>query len=442
MRPIGIGLAIALIAAVLTPSAVLAAKPAAPAVSKESRDRGMKDAAGVVAAAGVDCQVADARFIGESSDPKTKKKTAFYELACTGGEGMVINKADTASVAYTCLETAEGPDGKPTNLACVLPGNVDPKAGLTPFLTKGGVSNCEVDKARALGRSEKSVVFEVACHSGDGYIIITSSPPRLDQAIDINPCLAYEPGSNMACKLSDRAAQLAVVDRLAAALGKPCTVKDKAFVGVSQKAHERMFEVACTEGRGYILVATADGKLSQSIDCVATDMCKLTDSRTAKTEQASLYTKLARKAGFECDVKSYAPFPPRASGVDAVELICNNRPDGAVGVFTASAGDVYDCAHAEIEGYRCSLTKPDLAFPKLTDDLKKLGKASCAVSASRSVGVTAEKHGFIEVACADGLQGYMIEYTVTPLSPVNVIICSQASGIAGGCKLPGNAKKS
>jgi hypothetical protein len=250
----------------------------------------------------------------------------------------------------------------------------------------------------------------------------------------------YDPQGNVACKLTDHAAQLAVADRMAAGIGKPCTVKDRRYVGLSQQ-HEILFEVACQEGKGYILIEAANGSLSKSVDCVNSDLCTLTDARTAKTEQAGLYTRLSRKAGFDCDVKSYAPFPASSAAVDAVELTCNNRQDGGVGVFTATGGSVYDCAHAELEGYRCSMTKPELSYPTLTADLKKMGKSECAVSNARSVGVTAEKHGFIEVACADGLQGYMIEYTVTPLAPVNTIICAQAGGIANGCKLPGNVKK-
>ena len=317
MRPIGIGLAIALIAAVVAPGAAFAAKPAAPpAVSKENRDRGMKDAPGVVAASGMDCQVADARFIGEGADPKTKKKTGYYELACTGGEGLVVAKSDVTTT-YTCLETAVGPDGKPSNLSCILPANANANAGLAPYLIKGGVNNCDIANARALGRSDKSVVFEAACKNGDGYIIIAGNPPRADGAVEVNPCLGYDENSSMACKLSDRAALLSVVDRLTPAIGKPCTVANRGYIGVTQQKHENLYEVACKEGKGYILVQKPDGTLDSAIDCGATDMCKMTDARQAQTEQAGLYTKLARKAGFECDVDRYFPFPARG-GIDAV----------------------------------------------------------------------------------------------------------------------------
>ncbi|MGA0603447.1 hypothetical protein ACO2Q3_22250 [Caulobacter sp. KR2-114] len=441
MRPIGIGLAIALIAAVLAPASSFAAS--APSIPKESLDKGKKDAPGLVTSGGFDCQVANARFIGDSADPKTKQKQSFYELACTGNEGLIVAKTAAATTAYTCLETAEGPDGKPTNLACQLPENKDPKAGLAGYVSKGGAPTCTIDKARALGHSDTNTFFEVACHDGSGYIVKTSAPPRLDKEVEANPCVMYDPGGNVNCKLTDRAAQLAVADKLAAGTPTPCTVKDRRYVGISQ-SHEVLWEVSCQQGKGYVLVQATTGALDKAVDCVNSDLCQLTDAREAKTEQAGLYSKLAKKAGFDCDVKSYEPFPASA-GLDVVEMTCNNRPDGAVGVFTATGGFVYDCAHSELEGYRCSMSKPDAAIASLTADLKKLNKTTCTVSSSRAVGVTSDRKGYIEVECSDGLPGFMIEYNAPlkdALTPINVLPCSLASGIAGGCKLPQNVKKS
>ena len=54
---------------------------------------------------------------------------------------------------------------------------------------------------------------------------------------------------------------------------------------------------------------------------------------------------------------------------------------------------------------------------------------------------TADGRGYTEVACSDGLQGYMIEYVIKPLSMKSVMVCSEAKGIAGGCALPGNTGK-
>jgi hypothetical protein len=455
MRLIQIGMAAALLLTSLAPAGAWAAKPPpTPPISKEDRAAGMKAAPALITAGNIDCQLADARKLGESVDPKTKAKSIYYELACTGAEGVVVSQnGDAAPSVFTCLETDQPrPDGKPNSAACILPGNADPNAGLAPLIAKSGVP-CTVLKARPLGHNSTAAVFELVCkETSGGYIMQTSSPPRHDQPVIMNPCINYNENQNVKCELTDRATQLSVVDKLVASSGKPCSVKDRSYIGASAKSGDMYYEVACTEGKGYILEQAASGALSRAVDCIQADSviaggCKLTDTREAKTEQNGLYASMAKKVGYNCDVSGYAPLPSSADlppHSEVVEITCSNRPDGAIGVFPASSADsalIYDCAHSELEGYRCSLSKPAAAYDKLTAELVSFGKKSCTVSNARAVGVTEDKHGYTEVACSDGLQGYMIEYTVKPLEVKSVIICSEAKGISGGCILPGNTPK-
>jgi hypothetical protein len=450
MRSLGIGLAIALILAGTAPTAAFAAGPD---VSKEARAKGMAAAPGLVSAGGLDCNVSDARFIGQGApDPKTKQKTSLYELACTGNEGVLVQQiGDAAPTTFTCEQASEPrPDGKPNTTGCILPGNSDPKAGLIPYIAKTGVT-CTPDRVRALGQSPTEALFELVCKEDNGGLILQiSSPPRLDKPAVASPCIGLPEGGNVSCTMTPRAKQMAVVDKLLAASGKPCTVKEdgRRYIGATTSG-QVLYEVACQDGKGYVLEAATTGTFSRAVDCAQADSiaggCKLTDARQAKTEQAGLYSTLAKKAGFNCDVSGYAVLPSQASAptTEVVELKCANRPDGAIAMFAPSGPTtVYDCAHSEIVGYRCGLTKPDAAYATLTKDLKALGKASCTVSESRMVGITADKHAYVEVGCSDGLQGYMIEYTPSPVTAKTAIVCNDAKGIAGGCTLPGNTKKS
>ena len=447
MRSIGIGLAVTLILSAMAPQGAWAAPKAE--ITKDQRAKGMAAAPGLVAAAHLDCQVADARLIGEGVDAKTKVKSSLYELACTGNEGIVVQQAGVTAApsTFTCEQMGEpGPDGKVSSAACVLPGNADPKAGFAPYITKAGVP-CTIDKMRAIGQSPTNAVFELVCHeSPGGYILTISSPPRLDQPATMNPCMGYPEDSNLACKLTDRAAQFAIVDKLAAQSGKTCTVKDRRFIGAASSG-KLYYEVACQDGKGYVLEQNPNGAYSKTIDCAQADAlaggCTLTDTRQAKTEQAGLYTKLAKAAGFNCDVSGYAPFSVSEGGKEVVELVCSNRPDGGVGIFAATSSgtsQVFDCAHSELKSFRCSLSKPAAAYPNLTAELKRLGKSTCTVSNSRVVGVTSDGMGYVEVACSDGLPGYMIKFSMSPFTPKEPVACSEARGIAGGCTLPGNKK--
>lgn len=64
MRPKVLGLAAALLVAALAPATVISAPKDAPKVSAAERKQGMAEAPALVQAAGLNCQVSDARFVG------------------------------------------------------------------------------------------------------------------------------------------------------------------------------------------------------------------------------------------------------------------------------------------------------------------------------------------------------------------------------------------
>ncbi len=445
MRPFAIGLVAALALGALVPAAVISAPKESkdkPKIDAKAREAGMKDAPALMQTVNTGCTVTDARLIG--ADKKTA--STYYEVACQDSIGFaLIAKKDTPPQVFTCLEAnAPAADGNPSALACLLPGNADPKAGLKPFVTKAAVA-CDIENARAIGSGAKKSYFEVACKGGTGYVLQTSAPANVADEVVASSCLLYEDGANVSCKLTDKAAQLAIVDTLTAASGKTCQVKDKRYV-LSTKT-DNYFEVACADGKGYMLQQTAaGGALARTIDCAQAAFvgggCTLTDSVAAQTEQAGLYSKLSTKGGFNCDVEKYGMLPSADPKKEIVELKCKNRPDGAIAIFSTGPAVIYDCLFAEMNGYRCSFSKQDTLFPRLSADLKAYGKGSCEVSGVRLVGRN-ETEGYFEVACSDGLPGWVMSYPINTPAPKSkeILSCSQAKGIGGGCKLPTNATK-
>ncbi|HEX6860643.1 MAG TPA: hypothetical protein VF138_10650 [Caulobacteraceae bacterium] len=444
MRSIRIVLAALAAMLFLTPAGAMAATKKDPAEAlflAKQRERGLAEAPPLVASAGIKCTVADARLIGE--DKKTKQ--AFYEVACNEGLGYVVSSSLNGAPpsAFTCLQAAvPNADGTPNSVQCTLPGNADAAAGLKPFIQKAG-KNCNTDKVRYIGQGQKNTYFEIACKGGAGYVMVTSWPPDPAADVQMNTCLVYDESNTLFCQLTTRAAQLAPVDALVAKAGKSCTIKDRRYVLTSSKDASNYYEVACDNDTGYIVQESATGQLMRILDCASADFigggCTMTDSRAAKTEQSALYSRLAKQAGFPCAVTKYATLPVTGAR-EVIELACSDRPDGGIGIFTASSGTVYDCVRAELEGYRCSFTKKDLVYPKMSADLDKLGKGSCQVSEARAVGKTTDE-GFVEVACADGLPGWVIGYPNNSSQPKEVLSCLQAANIGGGCKLPTNRKK-
>ncbi|RAK56748.1 hypothetical protein [Phenylobacterium deserti] len=439
MRPKKLGLIAALAAVALAPAVVHSAQKQQAAVTDADRKAGMAAAPALVQTAGVPCQVSDARLIGKNEDKKAKTSTTFYEVACSGQMGFVLQAPQGgAPSAFNCLESsAEATPGQESALKCKLPANSDPKAGLAPAIAKAGVP-CTLENARALGQTKTNSIFEVACQGGAGYVLLTSAPFDASKAVEAQNCLNYDDAQgNIKCTLTEKATRLAVVDRYAQQANVGCTVKDRRYVGTS-KGGDNFFEASCQDGKGYIFRVDNKGAVAQNWDCArATQIlggCTLTDAREAATQQAGLYTKLAKSAGSNCDVDRYAVFPPRGTD-EVVEMVCKDGK-GAVGVFkTNGTGQVLGCGHALAAGYKCSLTQ-DNGYAALTADLRKHNVKTCTVSNARPTGQTAKGTVFVEVACSDGYKGYLIEYNVNPtVSAVGATGCAMAPGT---CKLPGN----
>jgi len=433
-----IGLLLALLATLAVVPAVAISQGKKPAaISADSRKAGMAKAQAIVQSAGLGCQVADARLIGE--DKKTK--TSYVEVACgSGAMGYVLQAPEGGSVtAYSCIEANTPPaPGQPPSAPCMLPGNENPKAVLQPMLKAQGVE-CVPEQVRGIGQTKSNTYMEVACQGGTGYILLASVPFDNAKPIQAQNCLMYDDAeTNIKCTFGDKAARLAVVDKYVTAANNGCAVKDRRFVGMA-KDSSTFYEASCNDGKGYIYKVDATGVLKETYDCAkATQIlggCELTDARAALTEQAALYTKLAKAQGSTCDVDKYALFPPKP-GEEDVEMVCKDG-SGAIGIFKpgGNGSQVVDCARAPVAGFKCSMSK-DAGFATLTGDLKKFkSDSTCEVSNSRVVGKTDKGTTYVEVACADKLKGYMIEYQSAPkVSAVNVIGCA----FAGNCKLPGN----
>lgn len=446
MRPMRLGLLAALIIAVMAPTAALAQRlpkagsvPVAPPtkVTADARKTGMADAPAIVTTAGVPCQVADARLVGKvAADKKTGSLgSSLYEVACQGGMGYLLQSSATGASAFSCIEAnyPADPAIKPAN-PCILPANLDPMVALAPLLAKAKI-NCAPDKLRGIGQTKSSTLIEISCPSGTGYVLTASAPLDVSKDATATNCLAYDAAEgNIKCILNPASARTVVIDNFAKLANNGCTVKDRRFVGVFTDGTEG-YEVACADGKGYIYKVDTKGAIASTLDCAKTPggTCTLTDTRAATAEQAGLYTRLAKASGSSCQVTRYAVFPA-AGDKEIVELVCGDGA-GAIGMFPATGkGVVMDCGHALLAGYKCTLGKPDYAG--LTADLRKFDKKDCTVSATGLPLKAADGSMRIEVACSDGLPGYMLLYA-EPLTAKDAIACS----IAGNCVLPTNKKK-
>ena len=111
-----------------------------------------------------------------------------------------------------------------------------------------------------------------------------------------------------------------------------------------------------------------------------------------------------------------------------------------IGYFGGPVESVVSCVQGHAQGYKCSYSEESEAYPKLTSILRAKGRTSCTVSAARGLGFSPDED-FVEVGCSDGLPGWVIAFKSQTSTVTDLLNCSQAEDIAGGCKLPSNTKK-
>lgn len=445
MRLIGIGLAVALAIGVSAPTIALA-KPkaeaaAAGAIDPKMVEKGKADTPALLTKAGAPCTMANARYIGGTVDKKTKAAKGFYEVACQNALGLVLT-TDSATPdkvgVFTCLESGRpAPDGKPSDLACKLPENADQLPYVQALIQKGGMA-CPVTKVRYIGANSTNSFLEVACADGAGYIMAASVPPDAGKSVKMNTCLAYEPGGNLFCELTDRASQLGVANKLLNG-ANGCTVTNSRYV-LSAKDGSTYFEVACANKKGYVLQETQAGAAGKIVDCVEATMieggCTLTDTVAAQTEKAGLYSSLATKAGFKCNVAKYGMLPS-AGATEVVELQCSDRSDGAILVSDRNGSKAYNCALSLAEGYRCTFTRVEDSYPILTALLKNFpGKSyNCNVN-KLGAALKGGDDRFLEVSCGVGEGTLVINFKAGSPTPVAILGCGEITG----CKLNKNGE--
>jgi len=412
------------------------------ALDADQHAKGKKDAPALLAATKVPCTMTDAYYIGGGTGTD-KVHANYYEVACQQGLGYVLLAKDKVPVpdAIDCVKlSTRGPDGKANPLACRLPGNRNPALGLQAMVTQAG-HTCTVAKGRYVGSTAASDIYEVGCSEGGGYVLEAArdgaGPPKTTN------CVIYGSGGGIKCTLTTDAEQMAYVDKLVAAGGKPCAISGRRYVGSTPDGAD-FYEVACGAGAGFMVKTSANGGYADTIDCLKAsgigDGCKLTDTRQAQTQQTNLYSNLSKKAGFDCSVSKYADFPSADANTEIVELACSNRADGGIGFFPAAAGKsrVLDCLRAEAEGYKCSFSPTSALYARLTEQLRAKNKTSCVVSNAAAYAEAdapgGGKEDFVEVACADGGPGYVLHYAPGQAEPIELLNCAQVKS-TGGCKL-------
>ncbi len=419
----------------LAPVAANAQDKAKPAITKEQRDAGLKDAPAAVQKANLTCTVSDAYFLGKSNN---SDKANIYEVACQQGQGYIVLSGASGAKVYDCLAVVG------QSLACRLPANADPKQALKAYIVSAGVT-CTPTNARYLGASATTSVYEAACQEGPGYIL-QAPLPGLTAATVAIPCI--QATGTMACTLTTAAQNQMYLAALAAKAGRTCQISASRYMGSDTKTGTAYYELGCGAQPGFVLGANKTGGVDRVLSCTEAKSlaggCTLTDATKVAAQETADYTRRAKAAGFNCDVSKTRSIGQDASGGAVVELACSNRPDGMVAVFpVAAAGRVQlvDCVRSGEFGQNgaCQLTTPTSVYAKYSAALAAKGRSSCKVSGARYLGRTPSQTDFVETACSDGKPGWVVELTQGD-QVKSLLNCGQAKAAGLACQLPTNAK--
>jgi hypothetical protein len=434
-------------------------------IDPKVKAQAMMDVPPLVQAAGLKCQVTDANLLGVGDEKVNGKslKSSFYEIACgQGGLGYIFKSVQGGDpVFFDCLSlqmaAEKATDKKTANTCSTLPANKDPKSGLLPWLTEGGINCGSVTKGQWLGASpaEKIAVFEAACSNGGGYLIVAPQAGAT-KSLDVEPCYKADL-LGVKCQLTTPEDISKQIAGYAANANQPgCTPSKGRWVVTDPANGNDFYEIGCEDGKNAFMMRTdSKGGFKEAVPCArATRIaggCTFMDVNTGSTADNATYTKLAKQIGYDAcaTVQKYQSYGTENGGPrEIVELSCgaNEGSFALVPTGAGQTGEFFNCVRASGRGLSCHLTPMDATYAKISQQIAARGKTTCKVSNGRDIGKDNSGIDYVDVACSAGdpQPEMVLQYSKLPQETLaQATTCAQAP-IADACKLAGagaSAKK-
>ena len=220
---------------------------------------------------------------------------------------------------------------------------------------------CQVTSANLLGVTPEQIpMYEAACATGPGYILIASTPP---QAVDcvllagqVEIDRARDPAAVIGtqCVIPQNTDVLRVLGGYASEAGIACTVDQGASIGKASNDN-LVYEVGCNGVDGFWLEKEATGwkKTECAIIITQNGVCRYT---TVAEQAATFKTRLAGSDAASCDVTESRYMGANTNGA-FWEARCG-AGNGVIVRFNAeyAVQQVYACEVAQRIGGGCRLT--------------------------------------------------------------------------------------
>lgn len=244
--------------------------------------------------------------------------------------------------------------------------NHEMRADIALQLEKAGVS-CEVRDFKRVGMTpEAQSIYETACNSGPGYVLVNGVDPKATnclvlagaaaQALRRNP----DARTGAQCTLPENQNGPQLISNWAREAGVTCKVDQGEWLGSSDAGFD-IYEVGCDGSEGYWLEKVASGWLLRG--CLQVNAEGLTCRFTEPTEQrAWMRARLAGTTAQTCDVAEIRVVGVSSQG-SYYETRCSTPGEGFL-VRIAGEGqaeNVTSCAEARGRSTTCALTVPGAA---------------------------------------------------------------------------------
>lgn len=222
-------------------------------------------------------------------------------------------------------------------------------------------STCQVSEATLLGvNAEQQPIYEAACATGPGYIVIASIPPQAVDCVllagqaDIDRARDPAADVGLQCVIPVNTDIVRVVSVYARDAGLPCAVDQAASIGKSPEGNY-IYEAGCNGSDGYWIEQLPTGWQKTECLTVVTQngVCRFT---TPVEQAATLKTWLAGSEAAACDVTEARYMGANTNGA-FYEAKCG-AGDGYIARFDAArtVQQIYPCVDAARIGGGCKLT--------------------------------------------------------------------------------------
>jgi hypothetical protein len=193
-----------------------------------------------------------------------------------------------------------------------------------------------------------------------------------------------------------------------------------------------VYEVACKEGLGYVILSSAT--TAKGYDCLTTASDKVLACRLpANADPKQAFAPILAAEGHPCSVKAARSIGGTSSGETFYEAACTDGAGYVIATSATAPAKITPCIETMDSNLECQLTTKEQILGTMSQLVAKSGK-TCQVSGARYMGMEPKTGStYYEVACGSS-PGFVVQ-TDKAGAFMAAIDCGKAQGVGGGCKL-------